>query len=679
MSKPEPNDISATLNPSQKNIKDDNHELAFFKQFFDSSPLGAYSCDINGCITAYNAAAVKLWNRIPEHQHELWVGFLHIFDSNRQLIPCEETPMVQTLRDGVECDEILTVETHDHQLKTIRVITKPVFDGASQQIGGQATLINMDDLAYEEKKQFILSAIVQSSENAIISKDLDGVITSWNPGAQRIFGYTEDEVVGKSITILIPEDRMNEERLILDTLKSGRRVDHLETIRLTKAGEAVHISLTVSPVKDGRGNIVGASKIARDITVEVRAKEALKRNTENLEILNAIGKVIVEKLDVETILQKVTDATTRITGAEIGAFFYTQNDENGEEMKLWALSGAPKEVFEKMGMPRNSVLFTPTFNDKNVFRSNDITEEALYGLNMPHLGMPKNHLPVKSYLAVPVLAKSGDVVGSLLFGHSKRGVFTAEHEDLVGSVASQAAVALDNSKLFEEVKALSAKKDEFIALASHELKTPLTSIKGYLQISTRSQRTDMGHLFVDKALGQVEKLNALVSDLLDSSKVVAGKLQYNLGTFDLQQLVSDVIETFHYSNQTHQILFEMTNQTYPIYADKHRIEQVVSNLINNAIKYSPKADKVYVSIEKNAEHVTVRIKDEGIGLTPVQQSKIFTRFYRAEGPSNISGLGLGLYLTKEIIDGHQGHIDVASEFDKGSEFSFSLPLTVSES
>lgn len=169
--------------------------------------------------------------------------------------------------------------------------------------------------------------------------------------------------------------------------------------------------------------------------------------------------------------------------------------------------------------------------------------------------MPAGHLAVVSYLAVPVISTSGDVIGGLFFGHPEVGVFKAEHEEILASVASQAAVALDNSKLFEEVKALSEKKDEFIALASHELKTPLTSLKGYLQMLQKEKGSKMAEFFVDKSLKQLERLGALIGDLLDVSKVEAGQLQFNFEFFDLHKIVKDIIETFHYNSTSHLISF----------------------------------------------------------------------------------------------------------------------------
>jgi len=669
------------LNPSQnpeseKALNEEqNNEQTFFQHFFYDSPLAMYSCNQEGFITHYNQSAVELWGREPEIGKDLWCGSWKIFTPEGHRMPLADCPMALALKEGKAYNNhFITIETPSHVFKNLMVLARPIYDQRQKQIGAHNTLIDITEKNDTDKRQAMLSAIVDSSDHAIISKDLKGIITSWNTGAQKIFGYTEEEIIGNSINLLIPDSRRSEEEHILSKIKNGYKVDHLQTIRIAKNRQEIPISLTVSPVKDDSGKIIGASKIARDISEELRSLKAIKQNTINLEMLNSIGKVILEKLDVKIILERVTDVTTKITGADFGAFFYNSINEEGEEFKLYALSGASPESFEKIGMPRNSPIFDKTFNQKEVLRSDDITKDERYGNNGAHYGMPPGQLPVLSYLAVPVISTNGSIIGSLLFGHREAGMFKPEHEDIIGSIASQAAVALDNSKLFEEVKALSAKKDEFIALASHELKTPLTSIKGYLQITARSEKDTLGQMFIEKALSQVEKLNTLVTDLLDSSKIVAGKLQFNFETFELQNLIMDVIETNQYTNKTHQLIFNKSEEEFIVEADKQRMEQVMFNLLGNAIKYSPKADKVYISMVKENEYVKVTIKDEGIGLSSTQRNKIFTRFYRADGPTNISGLGLGLYLTKEIIDRHNGSIDVNTEFDKGTEFYFTIPL-----
>ncbi len=645
-----------------------------FKSLLDESPLAVYTSDQHGHLTFFNRAAALLWGRPPIIGEDLWTGPWEIFHPDGRPMDINESPMAKALSQlGRFENEEIVVKRADETFRRLLVFAVPIFAADQLFSGTQNTFVDITAKSSYDTKQSVLSAIVESSDDAIISKDLNGIISSWNQGAQRIFGYTEEEVIGKPVSILIPKARLKEEDNILSQIRQGNKVKHFETVRVTKTGRLIPISLTVSPVKDMSGKIIGASKIARDITEQVNAQEAIKRNAENLESLNAIGKVILEKLEVKEVLQRVTDVTTRITGAAFGAFFYNTFDDEGKAFMLFTISGAPPHAFDDLGAPRHTELFKPTFSQNKVIRVDDVTKDPRYGKNQPLFGMPSGHLDVRSYLAVPVQSTNGEVIGGLLFGHPMPGRFKSEHEDLVESIASQAAVALDNSKLFQEIKALSDKKDEFIALASHELKTPLTTIKGYLQLLAKKKQDRVNALFLEKTLDQVAKLNALVADLLDVSKIEAGKLQFNLEHFDLRGLLKEVMETFPYTYKTHKIIFHDTIDAAYVYADKQRIEQVVNNLLTNAIKYSPNAHLVEISITPGLETVTVKVKDYGIGLKEEHKKKIFTRFYRAEGVVNVSGLGIGLHLTKEIIDRHKGEIGVESQFGVGSEFFFSLP------
>ena len=358
----------------------------------------------------------------------------------------------------------------------------------------------------QERRRFILSAIIDSSEDAIISKDLNGIIISWNRSAEQMFGYREEEVVGKHISILIPDDRLTEEDTIIAALRRGERIEHFQTIRKTKTGVLLDISLSISPVKNSKGAVIGASKIARDITKQKKAEELIRQYTQRLELIDAIGKTIVSELNVDSILQKVTDTTTLLSGADFGAFFYNKTDSKGDSYLLYTLSGAPREAFEKFGMPRNTEVFDITFSGNGTMISDDITKDPRYGKNKPFHGMPEGHLPVISYLAVPVISQTGIVIGGLFFGHSRPGVFKAEHASLVEAISSQAAIALDNAKLYNEVQALNNKKDEFIGFASHELKTPLTTISGYLQLAEKSP--EMAKDFLPRISKQVNRLSS---------------------------------------------------------------------------------------------------------------------------------------------------------------------------
>ncbi|MCW1428702.1 sensor histidine kinase [Novosphingobium sp. JCM 18896] len=330
----------------------------------------------------------------------------------------------------------------------------------------------------------LLAAIVESSDDAIVSKLLDGTITSWNGAAERLFGYRPQEIIGQSILTLIPDDRRSEETDIIDRLRRGERVEHFETKRRHKSGRLIDISLTISPIRRPDGAIVGASKIARDITQKKQAEELLHRQAGRLEILNRVARIISQDLDLERIVQAVTDEATALSGAQFGAFFYNVLDAEGESYVLYALSGVPREAFDKFGMPRNTAVFAPTFEGRGIIRSADIRKDPRYGLNTPHKGMPEGHLPVVSYLAVPVISSSGEVIGGLFFGHAEPDRFAPETEALIAAIAGQAAVAIDNARLHSAAqteivnrKAAEDARELLLHEVKHRVKNTLATIQ----------------------------------------------------------------------------------------------------------------------------------------------------------------------------------------------------------
>lgn len=522
-----------------------------------------------------------------------------------------------------------------------------------------------------EQRNSILAAIIESSEDAIISKDLQSQVISWNKAAEQMFGYREEEVVGKRIHLIIPEDRWQEEDMIISSLKKGERIEHYQTIRRTKAGKPIHVSISVSPIKNAQGVVVGASKIARDITRQKEQEEQIREHTKRMELINEVGKKIVANLDEDKILQMVTDATTELSGASFGAFFYNKVDAKGEAYMLFAMSGANREHFEKFGMPRNTAVFAPTFSGEGIVRSDDITKDPRYGKNSPHKGMPKGHLPVVSYLAVPVLSHTGMVIGGLFFGHPEPAKFKVDHELLVTALASQAAIALDNAKLYAEVQALNSKKDEFIGFASHELKTPLTTIKGYLQFV--QEDSELTPSLLPKINKQVNRLEGIISDLLDISKIQAGKLQFSFSRHSLHTLIRESIDSV--DADEHMIKYELPVKDLLVTIDPQKMMQVLVNLLSNAVKYSPKDSTINIEVIQLGDQIEISVSDQGVGINGDDLDKIFNQFYRVSNIANrVPGIGLGLYISKEIVERHQGRIWAESEPGKGSTFYLEFPV-----
>jgi PAS domain S-box-containing protein len=300
-----------------------------------------------------------------------------------------------------------------------------------------------------EWRQIVESAV----ETAIISTDVDGRVTSWNEGAHRILGWTADEMIGQSLERLFPEgggvSALKAE--MADAIARGRGGGE-EGSRVRKDGSRIWAAGEMTPIWDDDRRVVGFTKILRDRSSRREAEQAIMEERRALEILNRAGSALAAQNDLQQLVQIVTDAGVELTGAEFGAFFYNVENDSGESYMLYTLSGAPAEAFSKFPMPRNTQVFGPTFAGEGIVRSADITADPRYGNNAPYHGMPEGHLPVRSYLAVPVASRSGAVLGGLFFGHADAGVFAEESERGLQGLAAEAAVAIDNVRLFRALQ-----------------------------------------------------------------------------------------------------------------------------------------------------------------------------------------------------------------------------------
>jgi len=442
--------------------------------FAKALPVAMYATNPDGFITYYNDAAVELWGRQPVIGAERYSGALSLWDLNNQLVPHDQSPLAVMLRaqKPIEPQKLVALRP-DGTRRTFISHPTLLYDARGQFSGASNVLLDVTEQEKSETDTLRLAAIVMSSQDAIIAKDLEGRITNWNEGAQRLFGYAPQDIIGKPVLTLIPPDRHHEENDILSRVRLGERVEHYETVRQRKDGSLIDVSLSVSPIKNPAGHIIGASKIARDISERKKAETLLRRQKFHLETLNRAARAISRDLDMERIVQTVTDLATELSGAKFGAFFYNLRDDKGETYLLYALSGAPREAFEKFGMPRNTAIFSPTFHGLGVVRSGDIRKDPRYGKNKPHAGMPTGHLPVVSYLAVPVISVTGEVIGGLFFGHDQPNVFRAETEALITAIAAHAAVAMDNARLHKaaQIEIEQRKKAESgQTLLLHEIK-----------------------------------------------------------------------------------------------------------------------------------------------------------------------------------------------------------------
>ena len=532
----------------------------------------------------------------------------------------------------------------------------------------------------------VLAAIVDSADDAILAKDLNGIIQSCNAAAERLFGYSSAELIGRPVRTLIPPERQSEEDEILGRIRRGERIEHFETVRVTKDGRRLDIALSISPVRDETGRVIGASKIGRDITAIKQAEaeriRLLQQNAAVTETLNNVGAIVASDLDRTKVVQAVTDAATELTTAEFGTFFYNAVDERGEAYTLYTISGVPPEMFSKFTMPRNTEVFEPTFKGTALVRSPDITKDARYGHNAPYHGMPPGDLPVRSYLAVPVKGRRGDVIGGLFFGHSEVGRFDEHHERLAVGVASWASVALENARLYMSAQEASRLKDDFLASLSHELRTPLNAILGY----TRMLRSGIiAPEKKQKAIDTIERnatsLTQIVEDVLDVSRIVSGKIRLDVQPVEFPTIVRNAIDAIAPAAEAKGVRVETVVDPHagPVSGDPERLQQVLWNLLSNAVKFTGRGGNIQVRLERVDSHLELTVSDTGIGISPEFLPHVFERFRQADSgiTRERGGLGLGLSIARQLTEMHGGTIDASSPgLDQGATFRVTIPVVI---
>ena len=432
-----------------------------------------------------------------------------------------------------------------------------------------------------------------------------------------------------------------------------------------------------------------------------RARAELEEQRSDLELLGRTGALLGANLDLESLVQAVTDAGTRITGAEFGAFFYTARDPGSSGFTLYALSGAAREVFERLGHPRTTPLFAPIFEgEARVIRIADVHDDPRYGQWPPHHGMPPGHLPVSSYLAAPVTTRAGEAIGALLLGHHAPGMFSERSERLLLALTSQAGIAIDNARLYEEarraavdraqlleaervaraeVERISLMKDQFLATLSHELRTPLNAILGWAELLLGRAGTGDDRRGLETIARNARLQAQLIEDLLDMNRIISGKVRLDVQRLDLASVIDAALDSVGPSAEGRSIRLRKTidSAAGPVFGDPQRIQQVVWNLLSNSIKFTPKGGRIDVLLRCVNSHIEIRVTDTGIGIAAEFLPHVFERFRQADSSTTRKhgGLGLGLSIVKHLVELHGGSVAAESPgANRGASFIVKLPI-----
>jgi PAS domain S-box-containing protein len=546
----------------------------------------------------------------------------------------------------------------------------------------------------------LTTTIIENASAALFMLGTKGQCTYMNEAGERMTGYRPDELLGKVFHEVVHHTRHDgtrypiEECPINAALPDQKVLSGFEDFFIHKDGSFFPVRCFASPIFNAEVPS-GTLLEVRDISAERKAaeeREVLLRGEQQArrtaELLNRVGPLLAAELDPERLSQKITDIATQVANAEFGALFHNVRDDRGESYMLYTLSGVPREAFESFPMPRNTQVFGPTFRGEGTVRSDDITEDPRYGRNPPYNGMPEGHLPVRSYLAAPIISRFGEVLGGLFFGHSQRAVFTDETERLVTGIAAQAAVALDNARLFtdsqharealqqsvEELRRVNQDLNQFAYSASHDLQEPLRMVSIYSQMLKRKFAGKLGgdgDEYIRYTVQGAARMKQLVRDLLAYTQ--ASNTQEPIKLINSGEALDRALAKLRGPIEDSGAAITRTFLPQVSMRQLH-LEQLWENLIGNAIKFRRDEPlRIDVSAEQRERECVFSVSDNGIGIDEQYKEHIFGIFKRLHTADQYSGTGIGLAICHRIVQRAGGRIWVESELGRGSTFHFIIP------
>jgi len=758
---------------------------ALLAAIVESSDDAILSKDLDGVIQSCNAAAERLFG----YRAADLIGrpVMMLIPPERQ---AEQADILRRIQRGERVDHFETVRiAKDQRRIDVSLTVSPVRDASGAVVGASKIARDITQQKRARATQAFLAAIVESSEDAILAKDLNGVIQSCNRTAELLFGYSSAELIGQSIRILIPPERLPEEDEILARLRAGQRIDHFETVRIAKDGRKLDISLSVSPIRDESGAIVGIAKSVRDITQQKRIAGELAAQQEWFRVtLGSIGDAVIASdpnglvtyvnapaeeltgwpaeqargrplVDIFRIVNEKTrqpvenpagvvirsghivglanhsvlisrggtehpindsaapirDAAGRILGvvlvfrdvteerraedaiAEQREWFETTLESIGDAVIATDVQGrvafmnpiAEHLTGWRMAAARGRAcgdVFTIVNENTRRVVENPVTrvlsEGTVVGLanHTVLIAADGTERPIDDSGA-PIRSRDGRIVGVVLVFRDVSDRRRAETERQSAAVERERLLEAERVARADAERA-SRVKDEFVAMVSHELRTPLNAMLGWTDLMMKSRKDPA---VIGRGLDVIARNTRvqaqLISDLLDVSRIVSGKLRLTIENVDLASIITDAIETVQQDADDKHIVIEreVDAAVGPIAGDAARLQQILWNLLSNAIKFTPDHGHVVVELHHVGTNAKITVADTGVGIRADALPLIFDRFQQADRSMTrrFGGLGLGLAIVKHLVDLHGGTVAAESAGEgRGARFTVALPSSL---
>jgi PAS domain S-box-containing protein len=481
----------------------------------------------------------------------------------------------------------------------------------------------------------LLASIVETSNVAMIRKRLDGTIESWNAAAERLFGFTAEEAVGRHISIVIPPERLAEEEQIIASLRAGKRIEHYETERVRSDGQIIIVSLTISPIKDEAGSVIGASKIVRDVTERKR----VERDREMFVTLIENSTDFIAMCDLDAVPFFINRSGLALVGLE-----------SIEEARRTSVS----DFFFPEDQPRIINDFLPSVLE---------TGHGELEIRFRHFktGEPR-------WMAYKVLKLTDSENRAVAFATVSQDI--TERKRLEDNLRVLAADLSENDR----------RKNEFLATLAHELRNPLAPMSNMLEVVKRSdgnvELIKRAHETIERQLSQMVRL---VDDLLDLNRITHDRLELRRSEVELSSVIQQAVEVARplIDAERHHLIVELPDEPVYLNADRMRLAQVFANLLNNSSKYTKSEGTISLLAERADGEVVVTVRDNGAGIPPDKLHSIFDMFMQVDRTSDRSqgGLGIGLTLVRRLVEMHGGSIEPRSDGEgMGSEFVVRLPV-----